>query len=134
MKVKGGTSINAKKIGLSDDASVTIDSSDIRDAVYDLAAGQVVIDFGGTIGKKRIDVDKLKGSGFEVEGSETVTKLEYVEGSDTNFRTKEKGTSKKTVAARAKDKGETKGDQFRNSEFYVEAQARKREAGKNKNK
>ena len=39
-----------------------------------------------------------------------------------------------TVAASAKDKGESKGDQFRNSEFYVEAQARKREAEKNKNK
>lgn len=131
LKVKGGTKISAKKIGLSNDETITIKSDDIKDAVYDLAAGEVVIDFGGTYGKQRIKIDDLKGSGFEVEGSDTLTEV-TITGNNVTSRTK--GTSKKTVAAKAKDKGESKGDQFRNSEFFVEAQARKREAEKNKNK
>lgn len=42
--------------------------------------------------------------------------------------------SKKTVFARAKDQGETKGDEFRKDPVYIRMQARKREAEKNKDK
>ena len=134
LTVKKGKQISAKDIGLSDDASIKISSDEIRDAVYDLQAGEVVIDFGPSYGKQRIKVDDLKGSGFEVTGSDTLTEVEFTGANRTTVSRRTKGTSKKTVAANAKDKGESKGDQFRNSEFFVEAQARKREAEKNKNK
>lgn len=134
LTVKKGTKISAKDIGLSTDETLKIDSDIIKDAVYDLAAGEVVIDFGATYGKRRIKVDDLKGSGFEVTGSDTLTKVKFDGPDKTTVSDRTKGTSKKTVAAKTKDKGESKGDQFRNSEFFVEAQARKREAEKNKNK
>lgn len=128
---KNNVEISGKDLGFTTDPAITVNTNDIVDAVYDLHSGQVIIDFGGTVGKQRIDIEKLKGTGIAVDGSDTLTSV-TISGTDVTDRTK--GTSKKTVAASAKDKGETKGDQFRNSEFFIEAQARKREAEKNKNK
>ena len=128
---KNDIEISGVDLGFTTDSSVKVNTNQIVDAVYDLQAGQVIIDFGGTVGKQRIDIEKLKGTGIAVDGSDTLTTVSI---SGTNVTNRTKGTSKKTVAASAKDKGEAKGDQFRNSEFFVEAQARKREAEKNKNK
>ena len=128
---KNDVEISGVDLGFTTDPRVKVNTNQIVDAVYDLQAGQVIIDFGGSVGKQRIDIEKLKGTGIAVDGSDTLTTVSI---SGTNVTNRTKGTSKKTVAASAKDKGEAKGDQFRNSEFFIDAQASKREAEKNKNK
>ena len=91
-----------------------VDMKDI-DVTFDLAAGQVELQHGGVT--RTMTIEQFQATGAKIDATKT-----------------EGGANKKTAFAETKDRGESKGDQFRNSEFFVEAQARKREAEKNKNK
>lgn len=92
----------------------TVDMKDIN-VTFDLASNQVELEHGGTT--RTMSIEQFKAAGGKIDSTRT-----------------EGGANKNTAFAETKDKGESKGDKFRNDPIYISMQARKREAEKNKNK
>ena len=83
------------------------------DVKFDLSSNTVELEYGGAT--RTMTIDQFQRTGSKIDDSATIG-----------------GPNKNTSFAEAKDKGESKGDEFRNSEFFMDLQARKREAEKNK--
>jgi hypothetical protein len=113
------------------------------DVIYDLEHGNVKFNYGGR--EHTVSIDHLthiqdpnqpEGRYIKVEvaGSDTVARHGAFDTTTGEYSGKVKVTDKKTTFARAKDKGESEGDSFRNTELFKERQARKRASEKNKDK